>query len=220
MVGKHNDLPTNKLVLASRYGFTEQALQKAEFHRLDTISLDELDEDSAERIIGTNILPIKTWSLTPNKVSISVPGDDRLPPEDVEIFSDHIIFNELGEHIAIATTLVQNILIAPKVLEYFATHSEPHQKNFTLACQAPTEAVNGRNIYLRKDTPTSEVLRRIDTVHISGDLKVEVVNISLLHGKLQGSTIAWGTTTYLGKRALVLSTKGETKDVQFSFAYL
>jgi hypothetical protein len=118
-----------------------------------------------------------------------------LSPEDVEIFSDHIIFNQSGEQIAIATTLIQNILIAPKVREHFVKHGEPHQKNFTIACQAPTETANGRNIYLRKDTPTYQVLRRIDTVHISGDLKVEVFNMALLRGKLQGSTIAWGTPT-------------------------
>jgi|SRR3981081_3130408 hypothetical protein len=97
MKGKHDDLPSNKLVLASRSGFTEQALAKAKFHGIDTIALDVLDEDSAERVIK-RALSYKIWSLTPTKVSV------RVPAEEAPILDDHRIFNQAGKEIGIAMT--------------------------------------------------------------------------------------------------------------------
>jgi hypothetical protein len=50
MHGKHDSLPTNQLVLASRSGFTKEALIKANARGILTVSLQEEPEAAALRI--------------------------------------------------------------------------------------------------------------------------------------------------------------------------
>ena len=213
MKGKHDDLPSNKLVLASRSGFTEQALAKAKFHGIDTIALDVLDEDSAERVIK-RALSYKIWSLTPTKVSVRVPADERLPAEEAPILDDHRIFNQAGKEIGIAMTLVHDILRSPKCSEHILRCGKTSNKKFNLKSQSPTE-INGNRIYLRKDFPNFAVLRRIDTVTISGTLTVEVGTLELEHPRLQDTTVAWGTISYLGNTTLVVAATDQTSQLTF-----
>src|SRR5580692_12426960 len=63
MKGKHDDLPTNVLILYSRSGFTKGAKQKAQTYRKGIVALETLDANSAERLFGgTNALLFKALS--------------------------------------------------------------------------------------------------------------------------------------------------------------
>ena len=50
MHGKHQSLPTNRLVLVSRSGFTKEAIEKAKSWNIETIVPDEFTEDHAAEI--------------------------------------------------------------------------------------------------------------------------------------------------------------------------
>jgi hypothetical protein len=216
MKGKHGDLPTNKLALASRSGFTDQALNKARFHGIDTISLDVLQDDSAERVIK-QALSYKVWSLTPTKVTVRVAAhatDKRLPAEAVSIVDDYRIFNEAGEEIGIARTLVHDLLRSQKSSEHIFKHGKPHHKKFSLTERLPTD-INGGRIYLRKDFSDFAVLRRMEKVTISGTLIVTVGALELEHARLQETTIAWGTIEYLGNAMLVIAAKDQASPLTF-----
>ena len=100
MKGKHDDLPTDVLMLYSRSGFTKGAKQKAETYRKRIVTLETLDETSAERLFGgASSLWFKTNSLTPTKVVIGVAASSELPAEKVNAFPDNLIFNQAGEPI-------------------------------------------------------------------------------------------------------------------------
>jgi hypothetical protein len=63
MRAKHSDLPTDKLVLVSRRGFSRSALEKAKFHGIEAITFEEASEtdwDLATRLTSSGFLAITT----------------------------------------------------------------------------------------------------------------------------------------------------------------
>jgi hypothetical protein len=53
MIGKHQDLPTDRLVLYSGSGYTANARRKGEQHNLALIEAENLtDEEAAEQVLG------------------------------------------------------------------------------------------------------------------------------------------------------------------------
>ena len=220
MKGKHDDLPTDVLILFSRSGFTKRAKEKAQSYRKRIVPLETLDETSAERLFGgASSLWFKTYALTPTKVLIGVAPSADLPAEQVNCFPDHLIFNGAGEPIAIASKLVQDVLRSPKAQQDLIEISRKHHKTFNAHCQSLSEGIDNP-IYLRKDDHDPPLLRMIESLTISGDAKIEESQLPLEHGKLENTTIAWGTVSYCGKQTLVVASKDETTDVRFSFAQL
>jgi tetratricopeptide (TPR) repeat protein len=220
MKGKHDDLPTDVLILFSRSGFTKRAKEKAQSYRKRIVPLETLDETSAERLFGgAGSLWFKTYALTTTKVLIGVAPSADLPAEQVNCFPDHLIFNGAGEPIAIASKLVQDVLRSPKAQQDLIEISRKHRKTFNAHCQSLSEGIDNP-IYLRKDDHDPPLLRMIESLTISGDAKIEESQLPLEHGKLENTTIAWGTVSYCGKQTLVVASKDETTNVRFSFAQL
>jgi hypothetical protein len=56
MKGKHERLPTNALILASRRGFTPEAREVAASYGITTVSLEEVDQAEADlpKLLGAN----------------------------------------------------------------------------------------------------------------------------------------------------------------------
>jgi hypothetical protein len=98
MKGKHDDLPTNLLILYSHSGFTKWAKEKAETFRKRIVTPETLDADSAERLFnGANLLSFKTSSQKVTKVTIGVAASGDLPAQQVSVFTDTFIFNSLAK---------------------------------------------------------------------------------------------------------------------------
>jgi len=83
MKGKHDDLPTDKLILYSRSGFTKGAQEKARTYRKDLVALETLDETSAGRLFdGARLISCKTSKQTPTKVVIDMAAGGGLPAKE------------------------------------------------------------------------------------------------------------------------------------------
>jgi len=90
---KHDDLPTNKLVLYSGSGFTRGALDKAAEHGIVAIGAEQLSDEEFERRVLEGLRSIwpKLISLTPERGKVWVdPGDGSAvwfkAPYDLNLF--------------------------------------------------------------------------------------------------------------------------------------
>lgn len=63
MAMKHDALPTSKLVLFSRSGFSQAAAKKARSLGIDTYSLSASEENDWSGLLGTNATPLVIWAL-------------------------------------------------------------------------------------------------------------------------------------------------------------
>jgi hypothetical protein len=221
MKGKHDDLPTDVLILYSSSGFTKGAIEKAKKFRKRIVALETLDEDSAERLFnGANLLSFKTSAQTANKVVIGLSASDGLPAnqETFLLPADNTIaiFNESGQEISNLETLVTQILRSPRVLYQCLQTCQDHHKNFSVHSQSITEGP-GNPIFLRHDGPDIRTLRRIESLTISGDVAVKLSPLPLKHGKLDTTSVAWGTVPYEGEQALIVASKDKTGIEKASF---
>ncbi len=166
MKGKHERLSTNALVLVSRSGFSKEALRVSKIYGIETLSIKELDETSAERLFGdTSSLWSKTLNLTPNKVVVRVAIVGDLAAESVAVFLDNLIYNHKGEAIGSAKDLVKILLHAEHVRREFLTMGEETHKGFEVHWQ-PARDSDGNPLCLQKLEPS--VLRPIEYVKITG----------------------------------------------------
>jgi hypothetical protein len=215
MKGKHDDLPTDVLILYSRSGFTKGAKEKAETYRKHIVALASLDEDSAERLFnGANLLSFTTTSQKVTKVVIGVAASGDLPAQQVDAFPDTVIFNESGQEIAIVEVLVSQTLHSPKVLLECLRIAKYHHKNFKVH-SAPVTVGTGDPVFLRQEKP--RLLRLVESATISGDIEVRTSPLPLKHGKLEETTVAWGTVPYEGKEAMTVASKDKTGVAKASF---
>jgi hypothetical protein len=98
MIGKHQDLPTDVLYLFSRNGFTEPAIEKAKRYRKRVVTLEALGDESAERLLnGTTLLSFKITSQKTTKVPIGLEASGKPPAQQVNVFTDTLIYNQSGE---------------------------------------------------------------------------------------------------------------------------
>jgi hypothetical protein len=221
MKGKHDDLPTNLLILFSGSGFTEPAKEKAQTYRKHVIALETLDETSAERLFnGANLLLCKTSAQTATKVVIGLAAGDGLPAKEETFLlpADNTIaiFNEFGKEIAGLQILVSQILRSPKAIYRGLQTCEDKHKSFSVRSDSVTEG-QGNPIFLRHDGPNHRILRLIESVTISGDMLVKTSPVPLQHGKLEDTTVAWGTVPHEGKQALIVASKDKLGDTKASF---
>jgi len=221
MKGKHEDLPTDVLVLVSRSGFYKPAIDKAKAYRKHVIALETLDETSAERLFnGANSLFCKTSAQTPTKVVIGLAAGDGLPAKEETFLlpADNtiMIFNGSGQEIGSLQILVSQILRSPKAICQFLKICEDKHKQFTARSDSVTDG-QGNPIFLRHDGPNHRILRLIASVTISGDVVVNTSPLALDHGKLEDTTVAWGTVPYEGKQALLVASQDKTGTTKASF---
>jgi hypothetical protein len=95
MVGRHANLPTDRLVLVSESGFTKQARKLAEAENVATITPEDIsgDDPAAEIMKAFPSLKPKTVELNvePVKVAVTRPDGSRVwfkAPEDMDLVLD------------------------------------------------------------------------------------------------------------------------------------
>jgi hypothetical protein len=70
---KHENLPTNLLILASRSGFTSDAVALAKAYGIKTVTLSEIDDtDIADVLNNKSTLWRKQWKIFPRRIDVSV----------------------------------------------------------------------------------------------------------------------------------------------------
>jgi hypothetical protein len=215
MKGKHDRLPTDILILYSRSGFTRGAKAAAKDFRKRLVALENLDDTSAETLFGgAKTLIFKTSAQTVTDTKIGVAASGNLPARQVDLFRHTTIFDHAGHPLATGEVLVNQILHSPKAISEYLRIGQEHHTKFSLHAPSVSEGA-GNPIYYRSDN--NSALQLIESLIISGTISVQTTPFMLNHGKLEDTTVAWGTVPYEGKQALIVASQDKTGNTKASF---
>ncbi len=196
MKAKHERLPTNRLVLVSSSGFYQEATNVARTYGIETLSLEDVSEQSVSRILGdTQSLFAKVWSPVPEKVVVRLAVTLNLPAEDVVVQPDHHVHIANGTVIANMKGLVYSILGVEDIVKAIARLGETTHKGFIFECNLPKDK-DGNPLYMQKLEPV--VLREIESIHVEGSCNFNITEFPLKRVNLGSQLIAWGEGEFLG----------------------
>jgi len=120
MIQKHKRLPTNKLVLISKSGFTKSALMKAKTHGVETIELESalnIDWDFAIKLIGGGTF--KLLEINWDCIILPIDSEKWVTPKSVDL----IIFPGNNTPIQVGV-LAQNLVNLPFTGETIFSHAK------------------------------------------------------------------------------------------------
>src|SRR6185312_15118570 len=111
MKAKHERLPTNALLLASRKGFTPEAKDASRGYGIDTFSLSEMESQGDQAVLQTvrGSLFAKTVQLSVEKVVASVLENGDTLAENVVVMPDNLLYGSDGGELGPIQVLVQQI---------------------------------------------------------------------------------------------------------------
>jgi len=217
MLGKHKELPTDKLVLVSEAGFTAQARQIAEdAGAVPLAPMDLAEGDPAYKIVNQlkSIWP-KTVSLTPERVRVWV----RRPDGKVVWFKasqDLWIFLDDGQEVA---TLPECVMVFvksawPKIMEDIdlANIADDRDEFFKLVIGPWRVRLGSREVTLcaRDETAAQgPELHPIEQVEVVGRAVIEVTEVELTHRRLGEVSYAYGESRLGQKPALFVVSEDE-----------
>ncbi|APG25960.1 restriction endonuclease [Syntrophotalea acetylenica] len=132
MIGKHQNLPTSRLVLVSKSGFTKNAEKKAQAYNAVTLSLKE-----AERTCWPDILTIETLIAKYDGFLMVFEGEGikLLPPS-----SNWVLYDKNEGIMFPVKTIIEFLIKKPEIGESFLQHMAREgkdQNNFTLDFNFP-----------------------------------------------------------------------------------
>jgi hypothetical protein len=185
MHGKHLYLPTRELVLVAKSGFSANAMKKAEFLGIKTITPAQLTPGFVGEIVGNlDSVVEKNFALQVETVSPTLDPPDMHPDAMVDIDvqplyrSDKTAIGTLGD-------------LGRAYLKYFKPDRPAFaaptgdEKEFTIEDANP-HVEEGGAVYLM-GPPPQETLHRIIHIVIKGKATVQVQEISLKHRDYDGT---------------------------------
>jgi hypothetical protein len=217
MIGKHKNLPTDKVVLVSETGFSKQARALALAEQMVPLTPETLasDDPVGEIVNAIPSLWPKTISLKPAGARVWV---DR-PGEGIKWFrapADLDVVREDGRSIALRDVFFQLLeanlprvlaqiglaRIADDIERFFVLRVGP---GWTVKVDSAPQAM-----YARWAEGKTE-LHRIDALEVTGKATIHVSEIALTHRRLGELDVryAYGEGTIGGKPALVVVTEDE-----------
>ncbi len=218
MIGKHADLPTNKLLLVSENGFRDQARAYADAKGVAAIAPENLASDDPAFEVVNHLRSIwpKVISLTPRGVRLVV---RRPRTDDVVRFKaehDHIIFlddgQEIGTLLEVMQAFIQANMLAIAEQIGLQDSADDMTSEFLLGVGPPwIIKIDGaeHRLYVRDDSGEEPELHVVEEMHVRGQAAIQVSEISLEHRRLGDVTYAFGEGSVAGRDALVLFTESE-----------
>jgi hypothetical protein len=205
MKAKHERLPTSALLLASRSGFTPEALRVAAGYGIRTFTLETVDSTDFPALLAEkSALWAKSVTLTPSKVVARVPSLADLAEESVALLPDNWLFSADGAHLCPARDLIDILLKSPKAGELLLADGREDHRWFELGWEHPDD-LSGNPIFLEKVEP--KALRQIELFRVTGECKYTIVPLGLRRAKLGDVHVAWGTATVGTGTAMLVATR-------------
>lgn len=208
MKAKHERLDTNALMLASRSGFSPEALAVAKTYGIDTFTLEELDEAALkERLSPSSSLWLKSVRVTPTKVTVTTGLDDGLMPDLVTTFPDNLLYKHDGSELGSLRQLVELLLAADYPRQHLTENATDEHKFFELEWTPPAQGTPGA-LFMKKLEPT--MLRLVTKIRMVGPCSVEIGRFDLRHGRIGNVEVSWGKAIVEGKDAMAVATRDST----------
>lgn len=221
MYGKHQSLPTDRLVLVSRSGFTEEAVKKARSYNIETVVPDEFTEERAAEI-GARISKVKIGGLEIVQVTkvhtvvAAIPEPITVPPEARNL----PIFIETGRCVALMRDIVTGIL-ADRNAQHLVVNPPDRITEIEIRLDNPRFVIDDNPQALYLNIPGDEPrLSRLEQISIAGEGRYMSSDVPLRHGRFQDAIYSWGEVVIEGKPMIVVATKaddGTTKTSLSSF---
>ncbi|MFF1552539.1 hypothetical protein ACFVX3_16035 [Rhodococcus erythropolis] len=219
MHSEHLRLPTNVLVLVSSSGFTRSAIEKARQFGITTAVPGEIEPGRfGTEVVGKlDAIWMKSFTLTVGKVRLWVEESADRPAEIVVPFLDTSLFFEDGDFAMSAQDLAQGFMSSVD-LENDAMRDALGDEEFFTIGRDPATAIEPESgeavdLYLKKEEPTGNYLRKITRIEITGSAEVTVAEIPLTHRELNGTGYSAGAAKLGDRAVLVVATEtpsGET----------
>lgn len=112
MIGKHKNLPTDKVVLVAEAGFADQARQLAESEGVVAVAAEDLSSGDPAYVVVNRLRSIwpKTVSLSPERVRVFVrrPGEENVVW--FKALPDHVVYFEDGEEFGALIQVLQALI--------------------------------------------------------------------------------------------------------------
>jgi hypothetical protein len=205
MKAKHDRLPTNALILASRRGFTPEARTAADSCGIKTFSLEDVDQADFPKLLGTkSSLWVKSATVTAQRVVIQMPATSTLPAERLHAQPDNWVYTSDGSELCHVSKLVEMICRSRRAGDYLLSEGKEDHAWFDIEWAMPRDGED-RPLFLKKLDP--ETLRQIDSINIAGPCNIQITEFGMRAGKLGEIHLAWGKTDILGRDAIVVATK-------------
>jgi hypothetical protein len=194
MLGKHRDLPTNELVLASETGFTAGASSKASSYRMETITLDDAPKAAWTRIAGKEPRLHHQEINHAFKCSFVVRNDAGVPeyrPAPLgQVVGDWVVQTTVG-------AVVDYFFGQQEVADAFfakmrADEEEPFTLDFTPPKDRPTYFINASG----HRTPWERLVVHIQSIRSSAV-------VPLRHGSAWGKPVAYGEAEGSAGRVMI-----------------
>ena len=211
MHAKHERLPTDRLVLVSKSGFTAGALAKAASYGIETVVPEELTDDQAGSIALRAQMVYTKLNLQVVEVIAWVGADETEKGEAILTQPDHDVFLESGEFFAPMMTIMQALMQAAQARFGELTFDAPEDtKRFEALAEPPIVNMGDppvpHELYLRKIGPDLH-LRHVERILIKGTAQIIRTEFPLRSGQLHDTVYSWGEATVEGQPAVVVATE-------------
>lgn len=204
MQSKHSRLATNQLVLVSHKGFTTEAIRVANKYNIRRVDWVDVASSSSQRLFpDLDSLWGKTWTLSIEKVSITVAGSDSLPVETVRASPDTAIYLQNGSYICSALEMANALLRLENIQAKLGSDALPEHKFAQIGWNRLTH--ESMRMCLQKLEPL--MFRPIQDFRVTAKCAVEVGKFPLRHGKYDAVRVAWGTAPMTGQDMLLVATE-------------
>lgn len=205
MKAKHERLDTNALLLASKSGFTPEALNVARSYGIETFTLDDPVESTIrDRLSAASSIWLRNVRITPERVTVTVGGDDGLPPETVVTSPDNLLYLADGSELAQLKELVGRLLSTDVARDTLTQNAKEGDRYFVIHWTPPSKDT-GQALYMKKIDPP--MLRIATEIRVTGPCVVEIGRFDLRHGRVGNVEVAWGKTMVSGRDAMAVATR-------------
>jgi hypothetical protein len=215
MWGKHRDLPSGVLVLASSSGFTPNARGLAAKRGIELVEVDTSSE-TAQRIADrAHKLAVRLTSADPQSVVARIESVESGVSEEVNIESSDRLFLEDGRLASTGGGLVQ--MLVQELLDSNPAGDQPGvagggKQTFAIDLDPALFSYGAGEdpvyLYAKKNEDDAEVWK-LTAIKITGPLIVEYQEVALSHSRVDKTDVSYGEVQVLNDNLLfVASTDG------------
>ncbi len=220
MHSKHLRLPTNVLVLVSSSGFTRSAIEKARQFGITTAVPGEIEPGRfGTEVVGETRRDLDEILHSDRGGRCACGSRKALTarPKSWCPFSIPHSSSRMGDFAMSAQDLAQGFMSSVD-LENDAMRDALGDEEFFTIGRDPATAIEPESgeavdLYLKKEEPTGNYLRKITRIEITGPAEVTVAEIPLTHRELNGTGYSAGAAKLGDRAVLVVATEtpsGET----------
>ena len=201
MAGKHQALPTNKLVLVSRSGFTKPAIEKARGREIEALTIQEAcatDWNLALRLEGQGVFQLFNVQFT---CSAHLDGKSDWFPAPLSAK----VFLPGGERPTEVRNIVRFVVSEPKIRQAVLAHFDSTKEQAYHAVYTPPEGTLFEE--------SADVRASLIKLSVSLHLDFKATPLEFASGRFRGRDIAYGQATEPDNTLCFVMTKKENGEV-------